>query len=155
MCLQVGNEFKQVKIKDLKDQYNVEMFTTPVRSRKSICGRTKIKRTQEQDRKIKPVEDKSRTHKDHFKLWRKHKQCCKQKIWYKPKWFWKKSLSSKKVKKLFNVLRIERTKKYTINWIGMIKKICSKKVKAARRSWCWRKSTDFGQKDKKSPEQIL
>ena len=43
----------------------------------------------------------------------------------------KKSLSSKK---LFNVHRIERTKKYTINWIGMIEKICSKKVKAARRS---------------------
>lgn len=85
MCLQVGNEFKQVKIKDLKDQYNVEMFTTAVRSRKSICGRTKIKRTQEQDCKIKPVEDKSRTHKDNFKLCRKHKQCCKQKIWYKPK----------------------------------------------------------------------
>ena len=51
-----------------------------------------------------------------------------------PNDFEKKSLSSKKVKKLFNVLRIERTKKYTINWIGMIEKKCRKKVKAARRS---------------------
>ena len=32
MTLQVDNEFQQVKIKDLNDENNVEMFTT------SVCG---------------------------------------------------------------------------------------------------------------------
>ena len=31
MRLQVDNEFQQVKIKDLNDQNNVEMFTSSVR----------------------------------------------------------------------------------------------------------------------------
>ena len=31
MRLQVDNEFQQVKLKDLNDQNNVEMFTTSVR----------------------------------------------------------------------------------------------------------------------------
>ena len=35
MRLQVDNELQQVKIKDLNDKNNVEMFITSVRSRKA------------------------------------------------------------------------------------------------------------------------
>ena len=38
MRLQVDNEFQQVKIKDLSDLNNVEMFTTAVRGGKAFAA---------------------------------------------------------------------------------------------------------------------
>ena len=43
MRLQVDNEFQQVKIKDLNDENNVEMFTTSVRSGKAFAAEQKIR----------------------------------------------------------------------------------------------------------------
>ena len=40
MRLQVDNEFQQVKIKDLNDQNNVEMFHNFCMWRESFCCRT-------------------------------------------------------------------------------------------------------------------
>ena len=42
MRLQVGNEFQQVKKKDLNDESNVEMFTTSVRGRKPLLLNKKL-----------------------------------------------------------------------------------------------------------------
>ena len=39
MRLQVDNEFQQVKIKDLSDLNNVEMFTTAVRGGKAFAAK--------------------------------------------------------------------------------------------------------------------
>ena len=36
MRLQVDNEFQQVRIKDLNDENNVEMFASPVKGRKEF-----------------------------------------------------------------------------------------------------------------------
>ena len=36
MCLQGNNEFRQVKIKDLNDGNNIEMFTSSVRGEKHL-----------------------------------------------------------------------------------------------------------------------
>ena len=43
MRLQVDNEFQQVKIKDLNDQNNVEMFTTSARGGKAFAAEQKIR----------------------------------------------------------------------------------------------------------------
>ena len=43
MWLQFNNEFKQVKLKDLNDQSNAEMFTTSVRSGKAFAAGQKIR----------------------------------------------------------------------------------------------------------------
>ena len=43
MRLQVHNEFQQVKIKDLNDQNNAEMFTTSVRGGKAFAAEQKIR----------------------------------------------------------------------------------------------------------------
>ena len=43
MRLQVDNEFQQVKIKDLNDQNNAEMFTTSVRDGKAFAAEQKIR----------------------------------------------------------------------------------------------------------------
>ena len=40
--LQVDNEFQQVKIKDLNDENNVEMFTSSVRGRKAFAAEQKV-----------------------------------------------------------------------------------------------------------------
>ena len=43
MRLQVDNEFQQIKIKDLNDENNVEMFTTSVRGGKAFAAEQKIR----------------------------------------------------------------------------------------------------------------
>ena len=43
MTLQVDNEFQQVKVKDLNDMNNVEMFTTSVRGGKAFAAEQKIR----------------------------------------------------------------------------------------------------------------
>ena len=43
MRIQVDNEFQQVKVKDLNDQNNVEMFTSSVRGRKVFAAEQKIR----------------------------------------------------------------------------------------------------------------
>ena len=43
MRLQVDNEFQQVKIKDMNDKNNVEMFTTSVRGGKAFAAEQKIR----------------------------------------------------------------------------------------------------------------
>ena len=47
MRLQIDNEFQQVKIKDLNDENNVEMFASAVRGGKAFAA-------EEQIRELKP-----------------------------------------------------------------------------------------------------
>ena len=42
MRLQVDNEFQQVKIKDMNDENNVEIFTSPVRGAKAFAQKFKV-----------------------------------------------------------------------------------------------------------------
>ena len=43
MRLQVNNDFQQIKIYDLNDQNNVEMFSTSIRGRKVFAAEQKIR----------------------------------------------------------------------------------------------------------------
>ena len=43
MRLQIDNEFQQVKIKDLNDKYNVEMFSTSVKGGKAFAAEQKLR----------------------------------------------------------------------------------------------------------------
>ena len=43
MRLQVDNEFQRVKLKDLNDENNVDMFTTTVRGGKAFAADQKIR----------------------------------------------------------------------------------------------------------------
>ena len=51
--LQVEQDFQQVKIKDLNDLNNVEMFSTSLRGRKAFAAEQKNKRAEDQNCKIK------------------------------------------------------------------------------------------------------
>ena len=46
MRLQVDNEFQQVRIKDLNNENNVEMFTSSVRGGKAFAAEQKVKEFQ-------------------------------------------------------------------------------------------------------------
>ena len=52
MRLQVGNEFQQVKIKDLNDKLNVEMFMTAVRGGKAFAAEQKIRELMSRNAKL-------------------------------------------------------------------------------------------------------
>ena len=39
----MNNEFQQIKIKDLNDKYNVEIFSTGIRGRKAFAAEQKIR----------------------------------------------------------------------------------------------------------------
>ena len=43
MRLRVDNEFQQVKVKDLNDENNVEMFTSAVRGGKAFAAEKKVR----------------------------------------------------------------------------------------------------------------
>ena len=73
MRLQVGNEFQQVKIKDLNDKLNVEMFMTAVRGGKAFAAEQKIRELMSRNAKLSVLKMKV----DNFKLCRKHEQCRK------------------------------------------------------------------------------
>ena len=47
MRLQVDNEFQQVKIKDLNEKNNIEMFTSSMRGGKAFAAGRKTKRIKE------------------------------------------------------------------------------------------------------------
>ena len=53
MRLQVGNEFQQVKIKDLNDQNNVETFTNFEHWRKAFAAEQKIRELKKRISKLK------------------------------------------------------------------------------------------------------
>ena len=43
MRLQVDNEFQQIKIKDLNDENNADMFTSSIRGGKAFAAEQKIR----------------------------------------------------------------------------------------------------------------
>ena len=59
MCLQVDNERPQVKIKDLNDEDNVEMFTSSVRSGKAFAAEQKIQELKSRIAKLNALKMKS------------------------------------------------------------------------------------------------
>ena len=59
MCLQVDNELPQVKIKDLNDEDNIEMFTSSVRSGKAFAAEQKIQELKSRIAKLNALKMKS------------------------------------------------------------------------------------------------
>ena len=53
VLLQVDNEFQEVKLKDLNEAYNVEMFSTSVRGGKAFAGEQKIRELKTRIAKLK------------------------------------------------------------------------------------------------------
>ena len=70
--LQVDNEFQQVKIIDLNDKNNAEMFTTSVRGGKAFAAEKKIRERKTRISKLSAQKLKISPTKNNFKLcWRR------------------------------------------------------------------------------------
>ena len=55
--LQVGNEFQQVKVKDLNDKFNVTMFTTSLSGGKAFAAEQKIRELKSRISKLRAISD--------------------------------------------------------------------------------------------------
>ena len=66
--LQVDNEFQQVKIKDLTDKNNAEMFTTSIRGGKAFAAEQKIRERKTRISKLSAQKLKISLTKNNFKL---------------------------------------------------------------------------------------
>ena len=112
MRLQVDNEFQQVKIKDLNDLNNVEMFTTAVRGGKAFATEQKIRelkiriaKINAQKLKISPTKIiEASTANMNLKPSRKYGIA--------PEEIERRVLSNERFKTIFNMKRMEKTRRF-------------------------------------------
>ena len=109
--LQIDNEFQQVKIKDLNNENNVEMFTSSVRSGKAFAAeqrisklKTRISKLNAQKFKITPTKiiQNAALNMNNMKSVR---------YGLSPEETGKRSLFGERFKAVFNMHRIAKTKK--------------------------------------------
>ena len=110
MRLQVDNEFQQVKIKDLNDGNNVEMFTTSVCGGKAFATEQKIRELKSRIAKLNAQKLKISPTKVISSSANNMNSVQSEKYGLSPDEIEKKSLSSERFRTLFNFHRIEKTK---------------------------------------------
>ena len=72
MRLQVDNEFQQLKIQDLYNENNVEMFTTSIRRGKAFAAEQKIRELKTTVAKLNIPKIKNFMDKNNLKICSKH-----------------------------------------------------------------------------------
>ena len=82
--LEVDNKFQQIKMHDLNNQNNVELFTTSIRGRKAFAAEQRIRELKTRVAKLN-IRKLKISPTNNLKLCRKHELCSKQKIWIKSK----------------------------------------------------------------------
>ena len=110
MRLQVDNEFQQVKIKDLNDGNNVEMFTTSVCGGKAFATEQKIRELKSRIAKLNAQKLKISPTKVISSSANNMNSVQSEKYGLRPDEIEKKSLSSERFRTLFNFHGIEKTK---------------------------------------------
>ena len=110
MRLQVDNEFQQVKIKDLNDGNNVEMFTTSVCGGKAFATEQKIRELKSRIAKLNAQKLKISPTKVISSSANNMNSVQSEKYGLSPDEIEKKSLSSERFRTLFNFHGIEKTK---------------------------------------------
>ena len=97
MRLQGGNEFQQVKIKDLNDKLNVKMFTTAVRGGKAFAAEQKIRELMSRSAKLSVLKIKVAPTMTILSSAENMNNVVNEKYGISPNDIEKKSLSSKKI----------------------------------------------------------
>ena len=97
MRLQGGNEFQQVKIKDLNDKLNVKMFTTAVRGGKAFAAEQKIRELMSRSAKLSVLKMKVAPTMTILSSAENMNNVVNEKYGISPNDIEKKSLSSKKI----------------------------------------------------------
>ena len=111
MRLQVDNEFQQVKIKDLSDENNVEMFTSSVRGEKAFAAKQKTRELKTRIAKLSAEKLKITSTKIIQNSTLNMNNMKSEKYGLSTEEIEKQSLAGEQYKTIFNVHRIEKTKK--------------------------------------------
>ena len=109
--LQVGNEFQQVKIKDLNDLYNVGMFTTLLRGGKTFAAEQKIRELKTRIAKINIQKLKVSPAKIIERSTLNMNLMKSRKYGLSPEEVERRSLAGERFKTIFNMHRLEKTQK--------------------------------------------
>ena len=110
MRLQVDNEFQKVKIKDLNDENNVEMFTSLIRGGKLFAAQQKIRELETKTAKLNAQKLKITPTKIIQNLVLNINNMKSKKYGLSPEEIERRYLAGKRFKTIFNVERIEKTK---------------------------------------------
>ena len=110
MRLQVDNEFQKVKIKDLNDENNVEMFTSLVRGGKLFAAQQKIRELETKTAKLNAQKLKSTPTKIIQNSVLNINNMKSKKYGLFPEEIERRYLAGKRFKTIFNMQRIEKTK---------------------------------------------
>ena len=111
MRLQVDTEFQQVKIKDLKDEKNVEMFTSSVRGGKAFAAEQKIRELKTRIAKSNAQKLKITPTKIIQNLALNKNTMKSEKYGLSPEEIEQQSLASEQFKTIFNMHRIDKTRR--------------------------------------------
>ena len=137
MRLQVDNEFQQVKIHDLNDQSNVEMFTTSIRGGKAFAAEQKIRELKTRVGKLKIQKLKISSTKIILKSAANMNNLLNEKYGLPPEEIETRSLSDERFRTLFNFHRIEKTRQVHERLNRYDKKMQVQKKKTKRQIKCW------------------
>ena len=110
MRLQVDNEFQKVKIKDLNDENNVEMFTSLIRGGKLFAAQQKIRELETKTAKLNAQKLKITPTKIIQNLVLNINNMKSKKYGLSPEEIERRYLAGKRFKTIFNMQRIEKTK---------------------------------------------
>ena len=110
MRLQVDNEFQKVKIKDLDDENNVEMFTSLVRGGKLFAAQQKIRELETKTAKLNTQKLKITPTKIIQNSVLNINNMKSKKYGLSPEEIERRYLAGKRFKTIFNKERIEKTK---------------------------------------------
>ena len=110
MRLQVDNEFQKVKIKDLNDENNVEMFTSLIRGGKLFAAQQKIRELETKTAKLNTQKLKITPTKIIQNSVLNINNMKSKKYGLSPEEIERRYLAGKRFKTIFNVERIEKTK---------------------------------------------
>ena len=137
MRLQVDNEFQQVKIHDLNDQNNVEMFTTSIRGGKAFAAEQKIRELKTRVGKLKIQKLEISSTKIILKSAANMNNLLNEKYGLPPEEIETRSLSDERFRTLFNFHRIEKTRQVHERLNRYDKKMQVQKKKTKRQIKCW------------------
>ena len=110
MKLQVDQEFEQVKIKDLNDLNNVEMFSTSLRGRKAFVAEQKIRELKTRIAKWNSQKLKISPKKIIEMSTANMNIRPSKKYGFSPEEVEKKALESERFRTVYNMLRLEKTR---------------------------------------------
>ena len=119
MRLQVDNEFQQVKIKDLNDENNADMFTSSLRGSKAFAAEQKIRELKRRTAKLNAQKLKISPIKILQSSVLNMNIMKSVEYGLSPEEIESRSLAGERFKTVFNMHRIINTKNLMIDLIGM------------------------------------